>query len=110
MLHFIAIDTDEKSVDLYTEGEFKEKYGDDDLEDIEAISDDVERATALADCFGCSIAWCRDDAIDEIISEIETLSVEDGDGEEVADLAKMIVKVAGNDFWDLLIEQNPARF
>ena len=34
------------------------------------------------------------------------IATEDGDGEQIIDLAKMIIRIAENDYWDLIIDRN----
>ena len=105
MDHFIAVNLWENTVDLYTEEEFLEHTGSKPLEesDYESLSDRIEELLENNDC---KVAWCRDDAIGLILDEIEVLSTEDGDGEQIIDLAKMIIRIAENNYWDLIIDRN----
>lgn len=105
MNHFIAVNLWENTVDLFTEEEFLEQTGSKPLKEEDYLSP-ADRIGELLENNDCQVAWCRDDAIKLILDEIEVLSAEDGDSEQIADLAKLIVRIAENNWWDMIIDSN----
>lgn len=95
----------ENTVDIYTEEEFLERTGSKPIEEQDYF-EPADRIEELLSNNDCLLAWCRDDAIKLLLDEIEVLSAEDGDDEQVANLAKMIVRIAENSWWDAIINRN----
>ena len=103
LLNFIVVDTDNHTVKLYNEREYLEETG---LRPLKAdeFNMPADRIEELVASNSCEVAWCRDDAISVITDEIELLSAEDGDDEEIAALARMIIEIAKNNWWDDIID------
>ena len=109
MINFIVLDFDEYKVDLYDEGEFIEHFNVDPLDpaDYDRAED---RIIELVEINGYDIAWCRQDAVDKVLEEIELLAIEDGDDddEKLCGMAKMLTLIAQGRGWDRIIERNTA--
>lgn len=99
MLYFIVVDCESKSVDLYDEKKFRDQYK------VESFDDDgfespQQRIECMVDENFGEVAWTREEAVLLITDEIKALSMEGGEGEEVREYAKMLIKIGQNARWD----------
>lgn len=106
MLSFIVLDFGEFEVELFDEREFIDKY-DVELLDPKEYRNASERITELVEGNCYDLAWCRQDAVDRVIEEIELLSVEeDGDDQTLIKLAQMLITIGNANWWDGVIDHN----
>lgn len=106
MLSFIVLDFGEFEVKLFEEREFIDKYDVEPL-DPKEYPNASERITELVEGNCYDLAWCRQDAVDRVIDEIELLSVEeDGDDQTLIKLAQMLITIGNANWWDGVIDHN----
>ena len=101
MKFFIAVDHNEQTVDLLTEDDLIEQY-DLDCEEVEEITNEVERIGELASLADVEIAWDRSDAVSLIAEELIDMDIE-GVDDVLLGYANMLKKIAENPTWDELI-------
>lgn len=101
MKFFIAVDHNEQTVDLLTEDDLIEQY-DLDCEEVEEITNEVERIGELASLADVEIAWDRSDAVSLIAEELIDMDIE-GVDDVLLGNANMLKKIAENPTWDELI-------
>lgn len=106
MLHFIAIDFENFTVDLYTEDSFTKGKKAEEIPEIDGYESASDRLTDLVQMNDCEIAWDRYDAVGIILGQIETLAVDEADGPELVKLAKMLVVIGESNWWDSILENN----
>ncbi len=106
MMHFIAIDLENFTVDLYTEDSFINEKKAEEIPEIDGYDSADDRLTDLVQMNYCEIAWDRYDAVGIILDQIETLAVDEDDGPELVKLAKMLVTIGENTWWDPILENN----
>ncbi len=106
MLNFIVLDFGDYTAELLDEREFIEKYDVDPLDpkDYRSASD---RITELVEGNCYDLAWCRQDAVDKVIDEIELLAVEEGGEDQILiELSKMLITIGEAKWWDGILEHN----
>ena len=106
MKHFIAIDLENFTVDLYTEDSFIKEKKAEEIPEIDGYESAADRLTDLVHMNYCEIAWDRYDAVSIILGEIETLAVDEDDGPDLVKLAKMLVEIGESNWWDPILESN----